>query len=312
LTPCRAAAGRIKSRCSIDDVGHRVQRDSFISVDGKVSSCRNIFHVYGKPVSQNGRGMLVEATTEGGVLFVTLRRAEKRNALSTPLAQALSAAFRDHASNHQLRLAVLRGDGDRAFASGGDLKELASLRAFDDAADMSREFRAVLESVRTFPVPVVGALNGDALGGGAELALACDMRVAAHHARLGYLQGKLAISTAWGGSIDLFDAIGVSKALRLLGRAEILTAAQARDWGLVEAVAPPDQSFDDFVRLFVAPFSQRPPQVMRAFKAMAVATRNRMPREEMLTLETQFFAETWVHDDHWRAVEASLGKAGKS
>ena len=85
----------------------------------------------------------------------------------------------------------------------------------------------VLDSIRRFPVPVVAALNGDALGGGAELAVACDMRVAATHARIGFVQGRLAITTGWGGGIDLAAIVGPSRALALLCRSDLLTSAEA-------------------------------------------------------------------------------------
>ncbi len=255
--------------------------------------------------------MLVRGGEAEGVLTVTLCRADKRNALSSELIGALAAALDREAANPRLKLCVVRGEGDRAFASGGDLRELSALRSLDEAERMSREFRAVLEKVRHFPVPVIGALNGDALGGGAELALACDIRIAAAHSRLGFLQGKLAISTAWGGGIDLLAAVGVSRGLRMLGRAEILSADRALDWGLVDAVAGSNEPFDDFVAHYVAGYLDRPPQVMRAFKALALESRLGGARADLVALETTHFAQTWVHEDHWRAVEASLGKAGK-
>src|SRR3546814_6263400 len=122
---------------------------------------------------------------------------------------------------------------------------------------MSHRFRAVLEKLRSFPAPVIAALNGDAFGGGAELAMACDLRIAAGHARIGFLQGKLAISTAWGGGPDLFAALGISRALRLLARAEILSAPRALEWGLLDAVADDGQPFEAFVDAYVAGFSER-------------------------------------------------------
>lgn len=255
--------------------------------------------------------MLIKADKAVGVLTLTLCRGEKRNALSVAVAESLAGSLESHATDDSLRLLVLRGEGERAFASGGDLKELAGVRTTEAAARMSLKFRAVLDRVRNFPVPVVGALNGDAFGGGAELAMACDIRIAAAHARFGFLQGKLAISTAWGGGVDLIAAIGVSRALRLLGRAEILSAAQACEWGIVDAVAAPSDSFEAFVRSYVEPYTTRTPRVMRAFKALARASRDGASRSEALTIETGHFVDVWTHADHWAAVEASQGRAGK-
>src|SRR3546814_7513270 len=99
----------------------------------------------------------------------------------------------DATRDEDMAVLVVRGEGNRAFASGGDLDEPSAIRTVEAAADMSHRFRAVLEKLRSFPVPVIAALNGDAFGGGAELAMACDLRIAAGHARIGFLQGKLAI-----------------------------------------------------------------------------------------------------------------------
>lgn len=255
--------------------------------------------------------MLVEADKADGVLTVTLRRAEKRNALSTAVADALVEILDNHQDDRDLKIVVLRGDGDQAFASGGDLKELSSIRTIEAAKQMADGFRVALDAVRSFPLPVIGALNGDALGGGAELAMACDIRIAAEHARLGFLQGRLSISTAWGGGVDLLAAVGISRGLRLLGRAEILSAQQALDWNLVDAVAAPGQDFNAFIADYIAGYLERPPQVMRAFKAVAGAARFRSSRAETLALENIHFAGTWAHDDHWQAVATTLGRAGR-
>src|SRR5580700_1462882 len=132
--------------------------------------------------------------SSGGVLHVTINRAEKRNALSAEVLQALADAFNAHAEDHALRVAVLRGAGEQCFAAGGDLRELASITTLEAAASMAFDAKAWLEAIRQFPVPVVAALNGDAMGGGAELAVACDFRIAASHARIGFVQGRLNIA----------------------------------------------------------------------------------------------------------------------
>ena len=240
----------------------------------------------------------------GGVLWVRLKRAQKRNALSRQLLACLKAAFLEWRDNDNLRLAVLIGDGDRAFASGGDLKELMDMRAEDEARRFANETWGVLECIRRFPVPVIAALNGDALGGGAELALACDMRFAAPHARLGFLQGSLGISTAWGGGTDLLRLVGSSKALELLCSADIVSAQQALSMSLISGIAEANEPFETEAGKYAARFAQRPSQVMRAFKALASAFCDRAGVGGLAAFEANHFAKTWVHDDHWNAVAA--------
>ena len=253
---------------------------------------------------------LVATREEGGVLFLTLRRPEKRNALSRAMIAELEEAFARWREDPEIRLAVLSGEGEKAFASGGDLKELSALREEAEARSFAKQTRAALDAIRRFPLPVVAALNGDALGGGAELALACDLRIAAPHARIGFLQGRLNIGTAWGGGIDLFRLLGCARALFLLASAEALDAARAFDLGLVDAVAPKGESFAHFSAGFAGRLAARKPQVMRAFKALAIAYRFGAPAAEMAEIESRAFARSWVHADHWDAAEALFPRGG--
>jgi enoyl-CoA hydratase len=247
-----------------------------------------------------------------GIIRVTMARAEKRNALSGAVIDELARLLAENREDATVKLLVLSGAGDKAFASGGDLKELSAVRSNADALAMSERFRVVLDAVRCFPVPTIAALNGDALGGGAELAMACDIRIAAAHARIGFLQGKLNISTAWGGGVDLLRAVGVSSAIRFLGLAEVFAAEDAQQRGLVDAVAPAGQTFAAFVEAYCAGFLKRTPLVMRAFKALAVAYRRGASHAEMLGIERERFASTWIHEDHWQAVAANQGRAGRT
>jgi enoyl-CoA hydratase len=246
---------------------------------------------------------LVSTTCDGTVMTVRLNRPEKRNALSRSLIAALTAAFAQATDHRDLSLAILTGSGDKAFASGGDLKELQALRSQEDAVAFAAHIRASFDQIRQFPIPVVALLNGDALGGGAELALACDMRLARAHARIGFLQSRLNIATAWGGGTDLFNILPAGKALRLLCTAEILHAQQACEIGLVDAVAPAIDG-EAFVQEYIRRLASQRPQVMRAFKALAIARRFGVPHSEQARSEGAHFAQTWVHDDHWSAVAA--------
>ena len=132
--------------------------------------------------------------------------------------------------------------------------------------------------------------------------------VAAHHARIGFVQGRLNISTAWGGGVDLMALLGPSRALGLLCRAEMLDAEAALGLGLVDRVAEEGQTLETCLEAFQAPFLRQTPQVLRAFKALARESRRGAPRAELDALETRNFAATWTHDDHWAAADKVLAK----
>ena len=247
-----------------------------------------------------------------GVLFVTINRPDQRNALSRYVLSRMMQAFDDNRENLEIRAAVLSGAGERAFAAGGDLKDLDSLRDKAAVEAFSRDSRRALDSIRSFPLPVIAALNGDALGGGAELAMACDYRIGASHARMGFLQGKLAITTAWGGGIDLFRLLGTSRGLELLMSSRLVKAEEALALGLIDAVAGPEESMDAALDRLLSTFAHIKPQVARGFKALSTAQAEGAPRERLEAIETQNIAATWLHDDHWSAADATMARMGSA
>lgn len=251
--------------------------------------------------------LVVERT--GEVLRVRIDRPEKHNALSRACLAELGAAFADHAADPQIKAAVLTGTGEKAFAAGGDLREFSALRSDSEARALFSLAHAALERVRTFPVPVVAALNGLAVGGGAELALACDFRVASAHATIGYVQARLNISSGFGGGADLLGLLGPSRGLLFALRAETLRAAEARAAGLVDDVAREGEPLEACVERFLAPLLKQAPQVIRAWKAMALAERRRVDAAAAHEVELDAFARTWVHADHWAAADKVLKRA---
>jgi len=247
---------------------------------------------------------LVTAEFENGTLSLTLNRPEKRNALSRALIAEIAATFTAWSESDDVAVAVLTGAGTKAFASGGDLDELNAIKTEAQAVSFAAETRTALDTIRRFPVPVVAVLNGDALGGGAELALACDLRIAAAHARIGFLQARLNIATAWGGGSDLFQLVGPSRALELLCTAPLLDAERALALGLLDAVAPADRDQVVFVSEYLKRFAAQKPQVMRAFKSLAIMHRFGAGPSDKAATEGARFALTWAHADHWAAVNA--------
>ena len=178
---------------------------------------------------------MVDLELDDGLAVITIDRPHARNAIAPETMDQLDAAL-DRAAG-ALAL-VIRGGGDRAFVSGGDLKELAKLRTEEDAAAMARRMRSICDRIAAFPAPVVAALNGHALGGGAEVAVAADIRIAADDIRIGFNQVTLEIMPAWGGAERLAALVGRGRALLLAGSGTVLDAAEAQRVGLVDQVLP--------------------------------------------------------------------------
>jgi enoyl-CoA hydratase len=241
------------------------------------------------------------------VLRLIINRPEKRNALNLALLDEIGETLAQHADDASIKLALLTGAGDKAFAAGGDLKELDAVRSEADTLAMSRRGRRALDQIRYFPLPVVGAINGLALGGGGELALACDLRIAAPHAEIGLIQSRLNVTTAWGGGIDLLDLVGDSRALHLLITGQRISAAEALHLGIINAIADIDTDFPEATEIFLAPYLAHNQQVIRGYKATSLAHRKRL-HEKLDSVEEGQFVKTWTHEDHWTAAAKALSK----
>lgn len=247
-----------------------------------------------------------------GVLTLTINRPAQRNALRMDLLDELGQALADHADDDAVKCAVITAAGDRCFAAGGDLKELDAIRTTEQAESMSKRGRRALDQVRRFPLPVIAALNGLALGGGAELAMACDLRIAVPGADIGFLQGQLNVTTAWGGGIDLVAAVGTRRALELLASARRVRAEEALSLGIYDHVCDPDQPLAACLDEYLKPYRSRTRAVLEGYKSITTGHRQAV-HERLSGVEQRHFVETWTHPDHWDAVErAAAGRAKKA
>ncbi len=242
-----------------------------------------------------------------GAVWITVDRAQKHNALARPVLAELAAAVRTTGARQDVRYIVLTGAGEKYFAAGGDLRDLSSVRDEPAVLAMMEEAGAALDAIRQCPVPVIALLNGDAIGGGAELALACDMRLQSAHARIGYIQARLGITSAWGGGPDLFQLIGPAHAMRMMSRCELIGAEQALAWGLADSVISDGPQGVDFAA-FTKPLNICPPQVLRGIKAQAIAARSGAGWKAHRAVEQKHLVQTWLHDDHWTLSEKLLSK----
>lgn len=250
----------------------------------------------------------VEVTAApSGLVWVTINRPDKHNALAAPVLEALGQAIGQAAAAPGARVILLRGAGDRYFAAGGDIVELAGVRTDPQVQAMAEASTRALDAVRSCPIPVIAYLNGDAIGGGAELALACDLRVVASHARIGFVQGRLGITSAWGGGPDLFQLVGSARAVRMMARCEMVAAADAVHWGLADLEARDGADGQDLAA-FVGPMLERSRAVLEGIKQQAIAWRAGRDRAERREVERTQIAATWASAEHWAAVDRFLSK----
>lgn len=244
------------------------------------------------------RDLLLEV--DDAVATLTINRSHARNALALQTMEELSEAI-DLSRRERARVLVIRGVGNQAFCAGGDLKELEQMRSEAEAAAMARRMRATLDLLPQLPFPVIAGLNGDALGGGAELAVACDFRIAAAHARIGFAQIRLGLMPAWGASERLAALVGRGRALHLLLGGHTLEAPDALVLGLVEEVVS-SVSFDRRLKEFAQLIASAPPAAVAGIKSSVNAVRpHRNPDLADATIET--FARTWADDAHWQAAD---------
>ncbi len=242
----------------------------------------------------------VELEIERRLAVLTIDRPERRNAIGLGTMDDLEQAF-DEAEGAAVSVVVIRGAGTRAFVSGGDLKELAAIRDEQGAVEMALRMRRLLDRLARLPFPTIAALNGDALGGGAEVAVAADLRVASEEIRIGFTQVRLAIMPAWGGAERLVELVGRSRALLLIGSGDTLSAPEAERIGLVDVVTTRDEFDAGWLRVAES-FSALPTEAARSIKhVVAAAKPNDHPALEDEAVRR--FARLWVADEHWRAAE---------
>jgi len=235
-----------------------------------------------------------------GVAMLVIDRPGARNALALQTMDELDEAL-ETVRVQRARVLVIRGAGEKAFCAGGDIKELEGMRSESEAAAMAHRMRATLDRIPQLAFPVIAGLNGDALGGGAELAIACDFRIAAEHARIGFPQITLGIMPAWGASERLASLVGRARALAVLLGGQPIDAPEALQLGLVEIVVSTSK-FDGRLRDLAGAIAEAPPAAVAGIKSSVNAVRpHRSPELADMTVEA--FARTWSDPAHWQAVE---------
>jgi enoyl-CoA hydratase len=240
----------------------------------------------------------------GGVLTLTLNRPEKRNALNTPLRQAIVAALDEATDNSSVRVVIITGVDDKSFVAGADISEFGGRTAIDQY----RAMRAgnVFEAVDKFPKPIIAAINGYCFGGGLELALACDIRIAASSAKFGQPEVNLGLIPGGGGTQRLPRIIGPGAALKLVLTGLPIDAEEAFRLRLVDEVATPELLSARTLALADRIATRGPIAVCAAKEAIRAA--QSIPLQEGLHMESALFQLCFSSADKIEGVQAFLEK----
>ncbi len=250
---------------------------------------------------------VVEFRKKDGVALVTLNRAEHLNALNRLVFVELEMVFDEIALDPEVKAVVLTGSGNKAFVAGADVAELKNFTALE-----AREFALVAygtqEKICNLPKPTVAALNGYTLGGGCELAMCCDLRIAAENARLGQPEINLGIIPGGGGTQRLARLVGVSRAKELIFTGKIILAQQAMEWGLVNRVVPLDQLMEESLKLARELAGKSAPALAMALAKSAIDRGVDMDLTSALHYEIDSFACCFATEDHIEGISAFLEK----
>ena len=241
---------------------------------------------------------------EGRVALLTLNRPDKMNALNAAVRVALVDALDGLRHDDDIRVVVLTGAGEKAFIAGADIGEFKDAGAVEQYRSMQEG--NIYSALERFPKPVIAMINGYCLGGGCELAMACDIRIASSRAKLGQPEINLGIIPGGGGTQRLPRLVGEGQAMRLVMTGELISAEEAARIGLVEKVFEPDELREralDMARSMAA----RSPIALQAAKESILAAR-RMPLDAGLEFERAWFGLLFSTEDKNEGVDAFLNK----
>ena len=241
---------------------------------------------------------------EGRVAILTINRPDKLNALSQQVRDEVLAALDELATDDGIGVVVITGAGDKAFIAGADIAEFAGRSPMDQREAM--RFPRIYDAMAGYPKPVIAMINGFCLGGGCELAMSCDLRIASEKARFGQPEIKLGLIPGGGGTQRLPRLVGLGHAMRLTLTGDMIGAAEALQIGLVEMVVPHEELRAKTLDLAQKIASMSPLTVKVAKESLRAS--ERLPLDEGIVYERDLFCLCFSTADMREGVEAFLEK----
>lgn len=247
--------------------------------------------------------ILVEITD--GIGWLKINRPDSLNALNSEVVASLESALRDLEQNAAVKVVVITGAGEKAFVAGGDIKEMADMTSLAARA-YARKGQEIIAYIEKMHKPVIAAVNGYALGGGLELALACDFIYASEKAKLGLPEVTLGVIPGFGGTQNLPRLIGPNKAKELIFSGKALSAQQAKEWGIVNEVFPAEE-----LRAKVMEIAQaiaRNGMIAVASAKESIVNGLNMTKDNGLRCESSLFATLFTTEDQREGMQAFVAK----
>lgn len=213
---------------------------------------------------------ILDVRNESGILILTLNRPDKLNALNRAVLQALDEQIEFAYTSESVNGVIITGSGVKAFAAGADISEFSSLQPHE-AQLLSQEGQLIFQKIDKLTKPVIAAVNGFALGGGFELALACHIRIASDNAKFGLPESTLGLLPGYGGTQRLPLIIGKGRAIELMLTAEQITADKALQWGIVNTVVTQEELLSTCISLMQKFFTKAPTSIQEVLRCINLA-----------------------------------------
>jgi enoyl-CoA hydratase len=250
--------------------------------------------------------LLLDVDPERRIAVLTINRADKLNALNRALLEELDSALDYIASQEDVRALVITGAGTKAFVAGADIGELSALEGLDDGREFARFGQSIFSKIERLTIPVIMAMNGYALGGGCELALCGDIRLASENAQIGQPEINLGVIPGYGGTQRLTRIIGRDRAKGLIFTGERVGAEDALRLGLVDRIVPQAELVIEATNLAVT-LAGKPPRAL-ALAKMAINDGISLPLDEALELEAELFGQAAATQDRKEGTSSFLEK----
>jgi enoyl-CoA hydratase/carnithine racemase len=240
-----------------------------------------------------------------GFLLFTIARSEKRNAVNYDVMDGLTEAI-NRAKESDIKALVITGEGDQAFCSGGDLSVFHLLKSEEEAYSMLSKMASILYSLLTLPKPTIALMNGTAIGGGCELSAACDFRLAREGIKAGFVQGKQAITTGWGGGSILAEKLPAASSMKLLMEAEVQTAEYLKEEGFIDGLYKGESLLS--CETFLEKLLSIDLTVLESYKMIWIRKWEESRLRERIEKEVRNCSVLWQSDAHHEQVQKFITK----